>query len=203
VLSRIADDDVHFQRILELDLLTNDRLQAENNQLLGIDSKELVFDIDYYHIINAAFTHPHPRGSRFNGPDRGAWYAGFKLKTAQEEVVWHKSFALGEITGWEEESATYDDYLADFGEGFHDIRDDENHIECLNPDSYTQSQALAENLLGSGASGIIYPSVRHDSGNCLACFRPAHVGNVRKHARYRFSWSEGVTKPKIELEETY
>ncbi len=38
-------------------------------------------------ISNGAFSHPHPLGSRFNGPDRGAWYAAFDLSTSQAEVA--------------------------------------------------------------------------------------------------------------------
>lgn len=42
--------------------------------------------VPYYRIVNAAFTHAHPLGSRFNDPDRGAWYAAFELETAQAEI---------------------------------------------------------------------------------------------------------------------
>lgn len=41
--------------------------------------------------LNAAFTHANPLGSRFNGPERGAWHAGFKAETAKAEVTFHKS----------------------------------------------------------------------------------------------------------------
>ncbi|PYU19641.1 MAG: hypothetical protein DMG32_24065 [Acidobacteria bacterium] len=32
--------------------------------------RELVFGVSYSHIVNAAFTHAKPLGSRFNGPER-------------------------------------------------------------------------------------------------------------------------------------
>lgn len=201
VLTRVADDDEHLQGIFDLDHATNDRLLAENNLLPGIGIDELVFGIACYRIINAAFTHAHPLGSRFNGPDRGAWYAGFELETAQAEVAFHKSVELAEID-WFEENVTYDGYLADFGGEFHDIREDEGFATCLSPESYEASQALAAELVDAGAAGIVYSSVRHDGGTCLACFRPALVGNVRKHARYRFTWS-GAPKPTIEPEQVY
>ena len=114
VLVRIADDDDHLRGIFDLDDATNDRLLAENDLLPGIGVDELVFGIAHYRIINAAFTHASPLGSRFNGPDRGAWYAGFELETSRAEVAWHKSVELAEI-GWFHESVTYDDYRADFG----------------------------------------------------------------------------------------
>ncbi len=201
ILVRIADDDDHLQSIFDLDHATNDRLLAENDLLPGIGVDKLVFSIPSYRIINAAFTHAHPLGSRFNGPDRGAWYAGFALETSQAEVAWHKSLELAEID-WLNESVTYDDYLADFGGEYHDIRGDDNFSDCLSADSYVASQGLADRLLAEDSPGVIYPSVRHTGGNCLACFHPALVGNVRKSARYRFTWS-GKPEPEVELEESY
>ena len=34
-----------------------------------------------------AFAHAHPFGSRFNGPDRGAWYAAFAPPGTPPEIV--------------------------------------------------------------------------------------------------------------------
>ena len=118
-MAHIADDDAHLNDIFDLDNATNDRLRAENNLLPGIGIHELVFDVPYYRIVNAAFCHPHPLGSRFNGPDRGAWYAAFEIATAQAEVAFHKWIELAEVS-WFDENVTYDDYLADFSAEFHD-----------------------------------------------------------------------------------
>lgn len=186
VLARIAGD-ADLAAVFDLDHATNDRLLAENHLLPGIDTHELVFGIPYYRIVNAAFCHAQPLGSRFNGPDRGAWYAAFDLETAQAEVAFHKAVELAEV-GWAEETATYDDYLADFSGDFHDIRGDAAFAACHDPHSYHASQALAEQLLADGSLGIAYASARHPPGECLACFRPALVTNVRKAATLRFAW---------------
>ncbi len=191
VLVRIADDDAHLRDIFELDGATNDRLLAEQQRFPGIGIEELVFGVPCSHVINAPFCHPHPLGSRFNGPDRGAWYAGFALETSQAEVAFHKSVALAE-TGWtSEESITYDDYLADFSAAFHDLRRATGFRACLDPRSYVASQELAERLLDEGSLGLVYPSVRHAGGTCLACFRPPLVVNVRRDATYRFTFTGG------------
>ena len=191
VLARIADDDEHLRDIFELDGATNDRLLAEQQRFPGIGIEELVFGVPCSHVINAPFCHPHPLGSRFNGPERGAWYAGFALETSQAEVAFHKSVALAE-TGWtSEESITYDDYLADFSAAFHDLRRAAGFRACLDPRSYVASQELAERLLDEGSLGIVYPSVRHAGGMCLACFRPPLVVNVRRDATYRFTFTGG------------
>lgn len=198
VLTRIADDDNHLQAIFDLDHATNDRLLAENNLQPGIGIDELIFGISYYRVVNAAFTHANPLGSRSSSPERGAWYAGFELETSQAEIAFHKSVELAEID-WIDETITYDDYLADFGGEFHDITEAAEFADCLDPESYVAAQDLNELLLQDGSAGILYPSVRHEGGICLACFRPALVNNVRKHSRYRFTWS-GNPAPSIELE---
>jgi RES domain-containing protein len=199
VLLRIADDDAHLRAIFDLDNATNERLLAENDLLPGIGADELVFKIPRYRIVNAAFCHAHPEGSRFNGhPDRGAWYAGFDLATAQAEVIFHTTVALAEIECFED-SVTCDDYLADFAGEFHDIRDEPAHHDCLAPDSYVASQALAAYLLERGSVGIVYPSARRRGGTNLACFRPAMVGNVRLGPTYRLTW-RGDPTPTVELE---
>lgn len=195
-LARIADDGRHLAEILDLDSASDERLLAEAELLSGIGVRELVFEVPNYRIINAAFTHANPLGSRFNGPDRGAWYAGFEVETAQTEIAFQKTLQLAEIGRFDDE-ATVDDYLADFSGEFHDLRYG-GFAEVLNPESYVESQALAERLLEAGGLGLVYPSVRRAGGTCIACFRPALVMNVRKGATYRLRWSGGPI-PEIEL----
>ena len=180
VLSRLAEDEKELQELFELDGATNDRLLGEANLLPGISVHELLFGVAYAHIVNAAFTHAHPLGSRFNGPERGAWYAAFELETAESEIAFHKAQELREVNWPEPETFTFHDYLADFRADFHDIRGDAHYSDCLDPNSYGNSQRLARELLASGSAGIIYPSVRRSKGTCLVCFRPALVTNVRQ-----------------------
>jgi RES domain len=196
VLVRIADDDEHLRDIFDLDQATNDRLLAETGGAPAIGPHELVFGVPYAAVVNAAFCHPHPFGARFSSPERGAWYAAFELETAQAEVAFHKSIELAEIGQWHE-AVTYDDYLADFSTPLHDLRGDAPYADCLAPDSYVVSQELAERLLAAGSGGVVYPSVRRAGGTCVACFRPALVGHVRRDASWRFRWS-GTDTPSVE-----
>jgi hypothetical protein len=196
VLALIAEDDRHLTDLFDLDHATNERLQAEHDLLPGIGVHELVFGVPNSRVVNAAFAHAHPLGSRFNGPDRGAWYAAFDVETSQAEVAFHKTVDLAEI-GRFEDSVTYDDYLADITAELHDLRNDRRFARYLAPDSYVASQALAERLLEAGALGIIYPSVRRAGGTCVACFRPALVANVRRSRTYRFTW-DGTPTASIE-----
>jgi len=189
ILNLLAqDDDDLLSDLTELEGATNDRLLGESGRLPGISAIELVSGFRLAHIVNASFTHPNPFGGRFNGAERGAWYAAFEMQTAQTEVAFHRTAELKEV-GWKaEEIFSYIDYLADFRHEFHDIRGDPDFVDCLDPSSYTASQALGPTLLASGSAGIVYPSVRHKDGLCIACFRPPLVLNVREGPMVTFTF---------------
>jgi len=197
VLARLTGDPDTLNGIFELDNATNDRLLAESRMSPAIDERELVFGIPSYRIINAAFCHPAPEGSRFNSANRGAWYAGFELRTAQMEVAYHRQLWLRETAWNEEDVADYLDYMADFRADFHDLRASKEHADCLSPTSYAASQALAAELLKRGSAGIVYPSVRRKGGTCIACFRPVLVTNVRKGEIFTFTFPDSHTPPTI------
>jgi hypothetical protein len=198
VLAGIAADDAHLADLFDLDNATNERLRAQRGLLPGIGIDELVSGVPNASLVNAAFTYAHPQGSRFNGPERGAWYCSFDVQTALAEVSFHKTVEYQEI-GRFDDSVTYETLLADFTNEFHDIRRDPRFASCLDPESYVASQRLAARLIEKGAVGIIYPSARRPSGTNLACFRPAVVANVRRREAYRLTWS-GEPTPKIDLE---
>jgi RES domain-containing protein len=181
ILNLLAqDDDALLSDLTELEGATNDRLLGESGRLPGISAIELVSGFRLAHIVNASFTHPNPFGGRFNDAGRGAWYAAFEMQTAQTEVAFHRAAELKEV-GWRaEEVFSYIDYLADFRHEFHDIRGDSDFVDCLDPNSYAASQVLGLALLTGGSAGIVFPSVRHKDGVCLACFRPPLVLNVRE-----------------------
>ncbi|MGC2183398.1 MAG: RES family NAD+ phosphorylase [Terriglobales bacterium] len=200
VLARLTSDRQQLQDLFELDGATNERLLGEANLLPGVTVHELVFGVPSWHIVNAAFTHARPEGSRLNGPNRGAWYSAFTLDTAQAEVAFHFAQSLREVNWEESETATYGEYLADFRAEFHDIRKNPEYSACLDPASYVASQRLARELLDQGSVGLIYPSVRHRGGTCLACFRPALVTNVRKGWVVTLEFPNAFAAPKVHID---
>jgi hypothetical protein len=209
VLARLGLPQSQFDNLLQLDGATNDRISGEANLLPGISVHELVFGVPYYHIVNAAFTYARPGGTRFSTPYRGAWYAAFARNTAQAEVAYHYAQGLREIDWREKEVVSYRDYLADFHSEFHDLRKNDlrkndlrnetTFATCLDPDSYRASQRLAADLLGKGSAGVVYPSVRHKGGTCIACFRPALVGNVRQGEKIVFTFPDAYRPPKVRV----
>jgi RES domain-containing protein len=144
-------------------------------------------------VIMAAFCHPHPRGGRFNSPDLGAWYAARSLDTAHAEIIHHRTRELEEI-GVRDAWVEMRDYLADMDAEFHDIRgDDDAFTPLYDPDSYDASQAFAAPLRAGRSNGVLYRSVRHAGGGCIACFRPLLVANVRQAGHFEYRWSGSPT----------
>ncbi len=194
----LADGDADTVALLELGAATNARLAAQaGTRPGGIGPHELLFDLPYSHIVNAAFTYPGPAGARFHGRRRGAWYAAVDVETSLAEVAYHRAAHLAECDWWDD-VVDYRDYLADVhGTGFADLRGrDQRSRACLDPDSYLAGQELAERLLAEGGAGVVYPSVRHRGGRCVAVFRPALVGHVRAADTYELAWS-GPGEPTI------
>lgn len=177
--------------VIELESWTNDRVSTELGVLHRIPREEWVTGRPLSTVVMAAFCHPRPGGGRFSGPDRGAWYASLTLETAHAEVIYHRTAELAEIGVFEtyvQERA----YLADFNGRFHDIRAQTSAFgPFYSPADYTKSQQLGRELLDIGSNGVIYRSVRHDGGYCVACFRPKLVANIRQGDHFEYRWTGG------------
>jgi hypothetical protein len=189
-------------QVLELETWSNDRVSSELGALHRIPMEEWVARRPMASVIMAAFCHPRPTGGRFNSSERGAWYAANSLDAAHAEVVYHRTAELAEI-GVFETRMQMRLYLADFHAMFHDVRANApENILYHDPSSYTASQALARRLLADGSNGVIYRSVRHHPkggrSQCLACFRPSLVENVRIAAHFEYRW-QGTHTPQIRL----
>ena len=182
--------------LIELEAWTNDRISAELGMLHVLPREEWVSGEPMASVVMAAFCHPRPGGGRFSGPERGAWYAGRALETALAESVHHRTQELAEVGSFETR-VQMRLYHADFTATFHDLRGRcAAYAPLYDPDSYEASQAFARKLLDEGANGVVYESVRHSGGECVACFRPALVRNVRVAAHYEYVW-EGKPAPRV------
>lgn len=181
--------------ILELEGWTNDRISGELGALHRIPQTEWVVGTPGATVVMAAFSHPRQEGGRFSDPDRGAWYAAFELNTAIKETIFHRTKELDEI-GVYDTYVQMRDYLADFDCDLHDVRPSPDFDACHDPDSYVASQALARELLAAGSNGVVYRSVRDPGRECLACFRPRLVTNVRQGAHFEYRW-QGTRTPTV------
>ncbi|MGV8987273.1 MAG: RES family NAD+ phosphorylase [Cypionkella sp.] len=197
-LRGLVNSDDEMQILAEIEGMTSARLLAERGRNPNLDPRELAWrrrsrDLRIYgdSHVNAAFTYTRAGGNRFNTEERGAWYCAWNSMVSVAEVAWHRTRELG-FTGYFTDSARYVEILADFIGAFDDMTDEPGHA-ALNPDTtigYPEGQSLAERLRRDGSRGLIYPSVRAPTpgGNCLVCFEPNAVQNVRPGASWELVW---------------
>jgi RES domain-containing protein len=194
----VANDATMLRDLVFLDGASNERILGEERGLIGISPLELVYGIPHAQIVNAAFLHPGPAGSRFNDNTRGAWYAADELETSLTEVAYHKAARLRNIIAPglpgerpHQDISTFDDWRADFHTELHTLEPAELYTEHLQPEPvpacYAAPQALARTLLYHPANGLIYPSVRRPGHTCVVCFRPALVYSPRRDQRLQLS----------------
>jgi RES domain len=182
--------------LIELEGWTNDRVSGELGILKNIPREEWIVGRPMATVIMAPFCHPAPGGGRFSIRDRGAWYAGRTLKAALAESIYHRTKELEEIGMYETRVETRL-YHADFTSAFHDVRARERRFAPLYyPDNYGPSQELGQKLFEAGSNGVLYHSVRDPGGECLVCYRPRLVLNVRAAAHYEYRW-EGSRVPRV------
>jgi hypothetical protein len=136
--------------------------------------------------IMGAFTHlGWP--SRFSDGTYGVYYAARALETAVRETAYHFGrflAATSEPRGTEIELRVLVSKRVE--QRFHDVRT--LHPELHRPDDYGPSQAFAASLRAGGSNGIVYCSVRHEGGACLAVFKPKAIPRPKQgaHLRYHF-----------------
>ncbi|WP_158970871.1 RES family NAD+ phosphorylase, partial [Chachezhania sediminis] len=139
--------------------------------------------------VNAAFTYTRSGGNRFNAEGRGAWYCAWDVMVSVAEVAFHRTRELA-FAGHFHDTARYVELHADFIGTFDDMTDEPGH-PALDADparGYPEGQRLADALRHDGSRGLIYPSVRAPEGNCLVCFDPHAVQNVRPGASWDLCW---------------
>jgi hypothetical protein len=192
VLDQIAAPG-DLDAVMEIEAWTNDRLSVEIGILTTIPREEWIVGEPMASVVMAAFCHPRPDGARFSGSERGAWYAARTVDTALAESVFHRTREIEEV-GHFDARMQMRLYHADFATTFHDVRG--GWAELHDPDSYVHSQQVGRTLLQAGSNGIMYDSVRHPGGTCLACFRPRLVRRVRVSAHYEYRW-DGTRAPTI------
>jgi len=197
LLGLVDEDDLEI--LAEIEGATSNRLLTQMRGSGEVQHFEMVYGVPCAHFINAAFSYAKPRQpNRFNGPDRGAWYGGFEIETSLAQVRYHMTQTLS-ATGVFEATVDYAELHASFAGDFLDLRAHPDH-PSLDPDKrlgYPAGNALADAVRVKGHNGIIYPSIRHAGGTCIAALFPHAVQSVAQGAIHRMTWS-GSPEPKVE-----
>ncbi|GLQ11666.1 hypothetical protein GCM10007913_35980 [Devosia yakushimensis] len=165
-----------LEAVMELAGWTNDRLVSE--RLRRLPEGEWVFGRPNSSIVMAAFLHAPPGGTRFAGPDLGAWYAAAAINTAVAEVAHHlrRELVARNIPAM---SRTYRAYHCRLEGDYLDLRNQQQaRPELYDGTNYTASQTFGEAERASGGDGLVYDSLRHGGGTNIVAYRPSKVLDV-------------------------
>jgi hypothetical protein len=186
IFERVASAE-DFDALYRLEALTNDRIRDEVGELSLVPPEERLFGPGSGPIM-AAFTHPNPLGSRFSDGSYGVFYAARDKATAVAETRYHQAKFL-RATGEGPIQLQMRVYHVDASGDLHDLRPLRSlRAELYDPDSYSASQAFGRELRAADSMGLVYNSVRHDGGECVAVFKPRALANCRHAAQMLYSW---------------
>jgi len=181
-----------FDALYALEALTNDRLRDEVGDISLVPPEERLFGPGSTCIM-AAFTHLNPHGSRFSDGSYGVFYCARQRDTAIAETRYHAARFMA-ATREPPMRLQMRLYSVDAQGRVADLRKiAQTEPRIVDPDDYAYTQSLGRSLRSEGALGIVYPSVRHRGGQCLAAFRTALVKNCLHAAYLEYQWNgEGI-----------
>ena len=177
-------DPSEMETLFEIESLTNERLLQETGNLFLVPPEDRVSGPGAS-VVMAAFTHiGNP--TRFTDGSYGVYYASMTLETAIMETVYHRERFLA-ATQEDPCEITMRVYEGKILKPFNDIRasiyDSYHH-----PHDYQRSQQFGKELREQQSWGLVYKSVRHPGGECVAAFRPPAVSIPVQRAHLRYVW---------------
>ncbi len=174
------------QAVLDLEGWTNDRLTR--HRMLRIPDSDWVYGSPNSNVVMAAFIHGGLYGSRFNGPELGAWYASTTMETAIVEVAHHLR-RDAQTAGAVHLARDFRTYSCEITGRLLDIRGQQATLaDVYKSADFSASQKMGEQERANGV-GIIYDSVRHAGGVNVVCYRPRQILNIVQTDHYRIAVS--------------
>ena len=183
-------DPADWPLLISAEQKTNPRIMESIGNLDLIPANRRVGGAGASYLM-APFTHVSPdRQSRFSDGSFGVLYAGNRFEVALFETVHHHARFMArtrEAPGW---TSQFREIVLNIDARLHDLRGPSADTNAaLNPDDYTASHAFAAQLHGAGANGIVYPSVRHEGGECAGLFYPDLASNPVQGRHLDYHWN--------------
>lgn len=153
----------------------NPRLQQQAGNLRLIREQDMVSGVNAT-VVMSAFTH-NGFASRFSDGAFGVYYAGRTLETAIRETVFHRERDARERRLGAGEFGMRA-YIGQVKKPIYDIRGGAyDHLHSPDPSDYPVSQQFTRALLKHDPDcwGMVFRSVRHRGGDCIAALRPPAV----------------------------
>ena len=196
VFDRIADPR-DLDAVFAIEALTNPRLREEAGALKLVPKEHRISGPGSTPVM-AAFTHLNPEGSRFSDGSWGVFYAAHNVATAVEETVFHREQFLA-ATSEPPCEIQMRCYRSSVDSKLHDLRG--GWPAAHDPHSYVASIALARQLRAADSAGIVYDSVRHPGGECLAAFYPDVVAPCVQAQHLIYRWDGTRISQVLEVSE--
>lgn len=186
-LFETVSDPADLETVWAVESLTNPRLREEAGEISLVAEEDRIAGPGTSPIM-AAFTHPNQDGSRFSNGEYGVYYAADTLETAIAETRFHSERLMSY-----QEVGPQNLYMRVYLGAIHaemvDIRRrhaELPHIYDLN--DYGSSQLFGKARWSEGRWGIVYTSVRHPEGECVAVFKPRACSPVRQGEHLLYAW---------------
>jgi hypothetical protein len=183
VFDRIAEPG-DLEALYAIEAMTNPRLRDEMGELRLVPPERRISGPGTTPVM-AAFTHLNPEGSRFSDGSWGVFYAGHSVATAVEETVYHRELFLA-ATAEPPCDVEMRCYRTSIQARLHDLRGGWKAEH--DPNAYAAGVALARKLRNEGSDGLVYDSVRHHGGECVAVFYPDRVGPCVQAQHLMYRW---------------
>lgn len=170
--------------VFAIEAMTNDRIRTEAGELALVPREQRISGPGSSPIM-AAFTHIGVPSRFTDGKHYGVYYGARELKTAIKETVYHRELFLRQ-TNEPDTELTMRCYANKVALEMHDIRD-EKYLH-LHTEDYAPSQSFAALMRKNGSNGLIYNSVRHPGGQCLAAFKPTALTIPVQAGHFKYQW---------------
>ncbi len=178
-------DPADLEAVHAVESLTNPRLRDEVGELALVPDEDRISGPGTS-VIMAAFTHPNRDGSRFSPGDYGVYYAAAEQATAIAETRYHRERFL-RLQDVGPQRLHMRACVGAVDAQWLDLRGlKARHPALYDPDDYGASQAWGRAQRERGAWGVIYDSVRHPEGQCVAAFRPRACRPVRQGTHFEY-----------------
>jgi len=182
-------DPADWPLLISAEQKTNPRLMENIGNLDLVPESRRVGGAGASYLM-APFCHVSPdRKSRFSDGSFGVLYTGNVFEVALLETVHHHERFMArtnEAPGW---TSQFREIAMDIDARLHDLREpDADHAQALDPNSYSVSQKLAVQLRVAGSDGLVYPSARHKTGQCVGLFYPNLAANAVQGRHLDYHW---------------
>jgi hypothetical protein len=188
LFERVSTDPRVWEVLIELEQLTNPRVRDEVGAIHLVPPERRVSGPNASWVM-APFTHVSVLGSRFSDGSYGVYYAARHLETAISETAHH----FARFASHASDPPRRETMRVLVGSIEHLVDDvyaldERTKAAILGKDSYAHSRPFGTDRRDNGSDGLVYPSVRHEGGQCVAAFWPDVVGVPVQERHLNYEW---------------